>query len=76
MKSLNEQQLIEQYNKGYTIVLFTSIDTILLKLNVSCSDTLNEILNTGLYRHNLVTHGRILRWINVYNSVLYMRRKI
>lgn len=61
MESLNNQQIIEQYNKGCTIVLFTCKDTILLKLNVSCSDTVNEILNTGLYRHNLVTHGRILR---------------
>lgn len=61
MKILNKQQIIEQYNKCYTIVLFTCKDTILLKLNVSCSDTLNEILNTGLYRHNRVTHGRILR---------------
>jgi len=60
MKSLNKQQIIEQYNKGHTIVLFTSKDTILLKLNVSCSDTANETLNTGLYRHNRVTHGRIL----------------
>lgn len=58
--SLTKKQIIEQYNKGYTIVLFTSKDTILLKLNVSCSDTLNEILNNGLYRYNRVTHGRIL----------------
>lgn len=61
MKSLNKHQIIEQYNKGYTIVLFTSKETLLLKLNVSCSDTVNEILNTGLYRHNRVTHGRILQ---------------
>lgn len=60
MKSLNKEQIIEQYNKGKSIVLFTSKDTILLKLNVSCSDTLNEILNNGLYHHNQVTHGRIL----------------
>lgn len=59
--SLTKEQIIEQYNKGHTIVLFTCKDTILLKLNVSCSDTLNEILNTGLYRHNRVTHGRILQ---------------
>ena len=26
-----------------------------------CGNVLNEILNTGLYRHNRVTHGRILR---------------
>lgn len=55
------KEVLEQYNKGYTIVLFTSKETLLLKLNVSCSDTLNEILNNGLYRHNQVTHGRILR---------------
>lgn len=59
--SLTKEQIIEQYNKGKSIVLFTSKETLLLKLNVSCSDTLNEILNTGLYRHNQVTHGRILR---------------
>ena len=59
--SLNKQQIIEQYNKGKSIVLFTSKDCILLKLGVSCSDTVNEILNTGLYRHNRVTHGRILQ---------------
>lgn len=61
MKSLNKEQIIEQYDQGYTIVLFTCKDTILLKLNVSCSATVKEILNTGLYRHNRVTHGRILK---------------
>lgn len=61
MKSLNKHQIIEQYNQGYTIVLFTCKNTILLKLNVSCLDTVNEILNTGLYRHNRVTHGKILK---------------
>jgi len=61
MKSLNKQQIIEQYNKGYTIVLFTSKDTILLKLNYTSGSVLNEILNSGLYRHNIVTHGRILQ---------------
>lgn len=60
MKSLNKQQVLEQYNKGKSIVLFTSKDTILLKLGVSCSNTVNEILSTGLYRHNQITHGRIL----------------
>lgn len=59
--SLTKEQIIEQYNKGYTIVLFTSKDTIILKLNVSCSNTVNEILNSGLYRHNRVMHGRILQ---------------
>jgi len=61
MKSLNKQQIIEQYNKGYTIVLFTCKDTILLKLNYTSVSVLNEILNSGLYRHNIVTHGRILQ---------------
>lgn len=61
MKSLNKHQIIEQYDKGYTIVLFTCKDTLLLKLGVSCSDTLNEILSNGLYRYNRVTHGRILQ---------------
>jgi hypothetical protein len=54
------KEVLEQYNKGKSIVLFTSKDTILLKQGVSCSDTVNEILSTGLYRHNQVTHGRIL----------------
>ena len=58
--SLTKEQIIEQYNKGYVIVLFTSKDTILLKLDYTSGNILNEILNTGLYRHNRVTHGRIL----------------
>jgi len=37
-------------------------DTLLLKLDYTSGNTLNEILNTGLYRHNQVTHGRILWW--------------
>lgn len=61
MKSLNNQQILEQYNKGKSIVLFTSKDTILLKQAYTSGNILNEILNTGLYRHNRVTHGRILR---------------
>lgn len=59
--SLTKKQIIEQYNKGYTIVLFTCKDTILLKLNYTSGSVLNEILNSGLYRHNRVTHGRILQ---------------
>lgn len=55
------KDVLEQYNKGYTIVLFTSKDTFSFKIIVSCSDTVKEILNTGLYRHNRVTHGRILQ---------------
>lgn len=35
-------------------------DTILLKLDYTSGSVLNEILNTGLYRNNQVTHGRIL----------------
>lgn len=58
--SLTKKQIIEQYNKGYTIVLFTSKDTLLFKLDYTSGNTLNEILSTGLYRHNRVTHGRIL----------------
>lgn len=61
MKSLNKQQIIEQYNKGHTIVLFTCKDTILLKQGVSFSDTVNEIPSTGLYRHNQIISGRILK---------------
>ena len=63
MKTINNQQIIEQYNKGYTIVLFTCKDTILLKLDYTGGNILKEILNTGLYRHNRVTHGRILQWV-------------
>lgn len=61
MKSLNKQQVIEQYNEGHTIVLFTCKDTILLKQAYTSDKALNEILSTGLYRHNRVTHGRILK---------------
>lgn len=59
--SLTKEQIIEQYNKGYTIVLFTSKDTLLFKLDYTSGSVLNEVLNTGLYRHNRVTHGRILQ---------------
>lgn len=59
--SLTKEQIIEQYNKGHTIVLFTSKDTLLFKLDCTNDNVLNEVLNSGLYRHNQVTHGRILR---------------
>ena len=55
------KDVLEQYNKGYTIVLFTSKDTILLKLDYTSGNILNEILNNGLYRHNRVTHGKVLK---------------
>lgn len=43
------------------MILFTSKDTILLKQAYTSDKALNEILSTGLYRHNRVTHGRILQ---------------
>ena len=58
--NLTQKQIIEQYNKGYTIVLFTSKATLLFKLDHTSGSLLNEVLNSGLYRHNQVTHGRIL----------------
>lgn len=54
------KDVLEQYNKGKSIVLFTSKDTILLKQAYTSDKALNEILSTGLYRNNQVTHGRIL----------------
>ena len=55
MESLNNQQIIEQYNKGYTIVLFTHSNTYLFNSKVNNEKELTNLLNTGE-----VTKGRVL----------------
>lgn len=60
MLSYTKQDIKKHLDNKRTVVLYTSKDTILLNTTYTSENTLNEILNSGMFRHNQITHGRVL----------------
>ena len=58
---MNKQDIIQHLNNGYTIVLFTTKETILLNIKHTSLSVIDEILSSGKFRHNQVIGGRVLR---------------
>ena len=61
MLNYSKQDIMQYLNKGYTIVLFTTKETILLNIKHTSLSAIDEILNNGTFRHNQVIGGRILK---------------
>lgn len=60
MLSYTKQDIKKHLDNNSTVVLYTSKDTILLNTKYTSENVLNEILNSGMFRHNQITHGRVL----------------
>ena len=58
---LTKQDIIQHLNNQRTIVLFTTKETILLNVKHTSLSVINEILNSGTFRHNQVIGGRVLK---------------
>ena len=58
---MNKQDIIQHLNNQRTIVLFTTKETILLNVKHTSLSVINEILNSGTFRHNQVIGGRVLK---------------
>ena len=63
MLSYRKQDIIQHLNNQRTIVLFTTKETILLNVKHTSLSVINEILNSGTFRHNQVIGGRVLKWV-------------
>lgn len=60
MLSYTKEDIKKHLDNNHTVVLYTSKDTILLNIKHTSENVLNEILNSGMFRHNQTTHGRVL----------------
>ena len=57
---MNKQDIIQHLNNQRTVVLFTTKETVLLNVKHTSLSIVDEILNSGTFRHNQVIGGRVL----------------
>lgn len=57
---LGKHDIMQYLNNGHTVVLYTTKETIVLNIKYTSLSVINEILNSGTFRHNQVIGGRIL----------------
>ena len=57
---LTKQDIMQHLNNGYTVVLFTTKETIVLNIKHTSLSVIDEILSSGTFRHNQVIGGRVL----------------
>ena len=58
--NMTKQDIIQHLNNQRTIVLYTTKETIVLNIKYTSLSVINDILNSGKFRHNQVIGGRIL----------------
>ena len=58
---LNKQDIMKYLNSGHTVVLYTTKETIVLNIKHTSLSVINEILNSGKFRHNQIISGRVLK---------------
>lgn len=59
--NMTKQDIMKHLNKGYTIVLYTTKETIVLSIKHTSLSVIDEILNSGKFRHNQIIGGRVLK---------------
>ena len=58
--NMTKQDIIQYLNNNRTVVLYTTKETIVLNIKHTSLSVINEILNSGMFRHNQVIGGRVL----------------
>jgi len=61
---LNKHDIMQHLNNCHTVVLYTTKETIVLNIKYTSLIIINEILNSGTFRHNQIISGRILKHVN------------
>lgn len=61
MLNYSKQDIMKHLNNKRTVVLCTTKETIVLNIKHTSLSVINEILNSGTFRHNQVISGRVLR---------------
>ena len=57
---MTKQDIMQHLNNGHTIVLYTTKETILLNIKHTSLSVIDEILSSGMFRHNQIISGRVL----------------
>lgn len=57
---MNRQDIMKHLNNKRTVVLFATKETIVLNIKHTSLSVINDILNSGTFRHNQIIGGRIL----------------
>ena len=57
---LTKQDIMQHLNNQRTLVLYTTKETIVLNIKHTSLSVINDILNSGMFRHNQVIGGRVL----------------
>ena len=60
MLNYSKQDIIQHLNNNRTVVLFTKKETILLNIKHTSLSIINEILSSGMFKHNQIISGRVL----------------
>lgn len=58
--NMTKQDIMQHLNNQRTVVLFTTKETIVLNIKHTSLIVINEILNSGKFRHNQIISGRVL----------------
>ena len=57
---MTKQDIMKHLTNQRTVVLYTTKETIVLNVKHTSLSVINEILNSGVFRHNQVISGRVL----------------
>ena len=58
---MTKQDIMKHLNNQRTVVLYTINETIVMNINHISLSVINEILNSGMFKHNQIINGRVLR---------------
>lgn len=59
--NMTKQDIMQYLNNQRTVVLYTTKETIVLNIKHTSLSVINEILNSGTFRHNQIISGRVLK---------------
>ena len=68
VKTIGEA-LEKAFKLGHTVVLYTTKETIVLNIKHTSLSVINEILNSGTFRHNQIISGRVLKWASYSRKI-------
>ena len=57
---MNKQDIMKHLHNNRTVVLFTTKETILLNIKHTSLSVIDEILSSGMFKHNQIISGRVL----------------
>lgn len=58
---MNKQDIMQHLKNQRTVVLFTTKETVVLNIKHTSLSLIDEILNSGTFRHNQIISGRVLK---------------